>query len=299
MKMYEGFTLIELLVVISIIAILLAVLVPALNVVREHATGAVCLGNERGLAVAWVLYAEENDSRLVGGYPYVRDIHNAGSSYPNRSQWLCAPLAEDGTIFPIAAGNSSAYLQACVNNPPTIEHIERGIQAGALYAYVDTVDVYHCPGDKRWKREEPPFNVYQSYSVSDPMNGKFENNKYAYRKMVEIKVPSEKYVFVEEAARNASFNIGSWWFGYKWSTGLIGDSGFLDPVALWHSEQNTFAFADGHAEIHKWKEPATIKALEQYLDGQGFPLRLNSGSGLPETYAHSNQDVMWLARHYY
>ena len=293
----KGFTLIELLVVISIIALLMGILIPALNSVRKHATGAVCLGNEQSLIVAWVLYADDNDGKLVGGYPYVRDIYNAGSSLPDRTQWLCAPLSEAGTIFPVAAANSSAYMQSCLATPPTPEHIERGIRAGALFPYLSTLKVYHCPGDKRWTREQPPLNVFQSYSVSDPMNGKFEDNKYAYRKILDIKMPGSKYVFVEEAAKNASFNIGSWWFGYEWSTGRIEDSAFIDPVALWHSNKNTFAFADGHAEIHKWKEPATIRALQEYLDGQPFPL--NRTSGLPEARAHSNQDIMWLAQHYY
>ena len=129
------------------------------------------------------------------------------------------------------------------------------------------------------------------------MNGKFESSLYAYKKISDIKVPSSKYVFVEEAARNASFNIGSWWFGYKWNNGLIGDSVFLDPVALWHSKKNTFAFADGHAEIHKWKHSATIQALRQYLEGQ--PFFLNASSGLPESFARGNEDILWLAQHYY
>jgi len=269
----SAFTLIELLVVIAIIGLLLSILIPALKVVKEHATGAVCFSNERGLITAWVLYAEENDGKLVGGYPYVRDIHSPGSPYPNHSDWLCAPLAPDGTIFPAGASSSGDYLNLCLSSPPTQEQIERGIQAGALYPYVDTVDVYHCPGDRRYVTEQPPYNIFQSYSISDPMNGKFENNNYAYTKLIEIKSPGNKFVFVEEAARNASFNIGSWWFGYKWNTGLIKDSGFMDPVALWHTNQNTFAFADGHAEVHKWKEPATISGLKQYLNGDGLPDR--------------------------
>lgn len=297
MQMHKGFTLIELLVVIAIIAILMAILIPALNLAREQASGSACLGNEQSLILAWVMYADDNDGKLVGGYPYVRDIHNSGSPYPNRTQWLCAPLAEDGTIFPVAAGNSSAYMQSCLANPPTREHIERGIRAGALFPYLNTVKVYHCPGDRRWSRQAPPLNVYQSYSVSDPMNGKFEDNRYAYKKILDIKIPSSRYVFVEEAARTASFNIGSWWFGYKWSTGRIGDSAFIDPVALWHSNKSTFAFADGHAEIHKWQNSTTIRALQQYLDGQAFSLR--AGSSLPQAYAHSNEDIMWLAEHYY
>jgi len=297
MDMHKGFTLIELLVVIAIIAILMAILIPALHVVREQASGSACLGNEKSLILAWVMYADDNDGKLVGGYPYVRDIHNAGSPYPDRTQWLCAPLAEDGTIFPAAAGNSGAYMQSCASTPPSREHIERGIRAGALYPYLNTVKVYHCPGDKRWSTRRPPLNVYQSYSISDPMNGKFEDGQYAYKKIMQIKTPSSKYVFVEEAATTASFNIGSWWFGYKLSNGQIENSAFIDPVALWHNNKNTFAFGDGHAEIHKWKEPITIKALQRYLDGQPFSLR--AGSSAPEAYAHTNEDVMWLAQHYY
>lgn len=296
MERHKGFTLIELLVVIAIIALLMAVLLPSLQRVRKQASGSACLGNQKSLILAWVMYADDNDGRLVGGYPYVRDIHNTGSPYPDRTQWLQAPLAEDGTIFPAATSNSSAYTQACLAAPPTTEHIERGIRAGALYPYLNTVKVYHCPADSRW-RQAPPYNVYQSYSVSDPMNGKFESDQYAFRKIAGIKAPGSKYVFIEEAARNASFNIGSWWFGYKWSDGAIENSAFIDPVALWHGDKNTFAFADGHAEIHKWKHPATIQALRQYLDGQ--PFSLGTSSTLPAARAHSNEDVLWLAQHYY
>lgn len=296
MRTSEGFTLIELLVVIAIIAVLMAILMPALQLVREQASGSACQGNQGNLALAWVMYADDNDGKLVGGYPYVRDIHNSGSPYPDRTQWLCAPLAADGTIFPSAASYSGAYMQSCVGTPPLKEHIERGIMAGALYPYLNTVKVYHCPGDKRF-RQKAPLNVYQSYSISDPMNGKFEDGKFAYRKITDVKMPSAKYVFAEEAATTASFNIGSWWFGYKLSSGQIESSAMIDPVALWHSKKSTFGFADGHSEIHKWKQPVTIRSLQEYLDGGSFSLR--AGTSISEAYAHSNEDVMWLAQHYY
>jgi prepilin-type N-terminal cleavage/methylation domain-containing protein/prepilin-type processing-associated H-X9-DG protein len=295
MRRQEGFTLIELLVVIAIIAVLMAILIPSLHLARAQAAGSACLGNEKSLILAWVMYADDNDGKLVGGYPYVRDIHNAGSPYPDLTQWLLAPLAENGTIFPAGASNSSAYTQSCQATPPTTEQVERGIRAGALFPYLKTVKVYHCPADSRARRP-PPFNVWQSYSVSDPMNGKFESNDYAYKKIAAIKMPGSKYVFVEEAARNAAFNIGSWWFGYKWSGGIEG-SAFIDPVALWHGNQNTFAFADGHAEVHKWRQAITIRALKDYLDGQ--PFILNTGSALPEARAQGNEDILWLAQHYY
>ncbi|MHC4070937.1 MAG: type II secretion system protein [Planctomycetota bacterium] len=63
MRRKEGFTLIELLVVIAIIAILLAILMPALNRVREQGKRAVCLSNLKQLSLAWILYADDNERR--------------------------------------------------------------------------------------------------------------------------------------------------------------------------------------------------------------------------------------------
>jgi len=64
MKSCKAFTLIELLVVISIIALLVSILMPALSNARQQATGAVCLANQKTMALAWVMYCDENDGRL-------------------------------------------------------------------------------------------------------------------------------------------------------------------------------------------------------------------------------------------
>ena len=64
---YKGFTLIELLVVISIIALLLAILMPSLGIVKKKAQGVVCLANLDNMSKAWYLYSTENSDKLVGG----------------------------------------------------------------------------------------------------------------------------------------------------------------------------------------------------------------------------------------
>jgi len=75
MSKKEGFTLIELLVVIAIIAVLMAILMPALNRVKEQGKRATCLSNLKQLTLAWIMYADENDDNLVNGDSGEYSIH--------------------------------------------------------------------------------------------------------------------------------------------------------------------------------------------------------------------------------
>ena len=117
--MRAGFTLIELLVVIAVIAILMAILLPVANLARERAQHAVCLSNLRQLTLAWVSYAEEHDSKIVPGSAFM----GAQAFRRGLKGWL-------GYAFSFPESRS-----AVVENP----------DKGALWPYVQDIDVYRCP----------------------------------------------------------------------------------------------------------------------------------------------------------
>jgi len=166
----RAFTLLELLVVISIIALLLSILTPALNRAKMRACDVVCLHNLKTLWHAWMMYTDDNDGRLVGGH--------VGSG-----EWVDAPAS---------AGDDE------------IEREKQGIRNGRLYPYVKHVGVYHCRLDKRARQNRGGF---RSYSIAGGMNG--EAGEHIFRTFTEIKPLSRFYVFVEEADPR-EFNMGSW-----------------------------------------------------------------------------------------
>ena len=151
MNKRKGFTLIELLVVIAIIAVLMAILMPALNRVKEQGKRAACLSNLRQLGLTWILYADENDDKIINGEA---DEGNDGTAVMPTSghhayeQWW--------TGDDCAAG----YMQG--EQLPEETQI-RAIKAGALYPYCKNEKLYRCPTGIRGEM--------RTYTIVDSMNG--------------------------------------------------------------------------------------------------------------------------------
>jgi prepilin-type N-terminal cleavage/methylation domain-containing protein len=275
MKFYKGFTLIELLIVIAIIAILLTIIAPALQIAKEQATGTVCLGNQYKLIRAWMNYADDHKEKIVGGDTegvpggtsgsggYIENYFGSRVHY----DWVDSPMDDSGN----RVGTADMTYQDRI----------RGIQAGALFKYLNRgIKVFHCPGDDRKFDEVGGSGGYRTYSIQGVLNAHdgyaFDANLNPIRKIGSIKFPEEKYVFVEEAEKEQGFNHKSWAID---PAGIYpAPLGIWDPLAIFHNKKSTLNFADGHAIIHKWTCDDIIKAFEEgrklfncYLHGQECP----------------------------
>jgi len=245
----HGFTLIELLVVISIIALLVSILMPALSNARQQATGAVCLANQKALVTAWRMYYDDNDGMIAWG-------------------WSSDLIVGGVPIKPWA------YIPQMI---PGLESKYESIRNGTLYPYTETVEVYHCPGDKRSNKPAvdpayaPALGGYRTYSIPGGLFGVDPAGGWGiipHRKASRIKHPSEKYVFVEEMDGRG----GNW---DSWVVRPLSLNQWIDPLGIWHNDSSTLGFCDGHAEMHRWLDQSTYYMCEQ----QSLSQVVNRGIG--------------------
>jgi prepilin-type N-terminal cleavage/methylation domain-containing protein len=182
----KGFTLIELLVVIAIIAILMAILMPALKRAREQGQRAVCLSNLKQLGLTWILYADDNDDKLVSS--------EAGGTW--RSQfgepWVGVTWAYDW------AQGGQLPLEAQI----------KGIQDGALWPYVKEVNLYKCPAGYRGE--------LMTYAMMIASNGRSVEGSPVFKKRMLVPQPAERLIFIDEGlsspdAYSTRYIEPKWW----------------------------------------------------------------------------------------
>ncbi len=253
----RGLTLIELLLVMAIVSILIAISLPALVRVRNQAQGAVCVQNMKTLSLAWLLYKDDNDDRIVGGV--------AGD---DSGDWVLAP-----------AGSGASTLSA-----------EReGIRRGALFRYTgQTIDAYRCPADQRKLTSNKA--AFRSYSIAGGANGEVWEATYTpIENYSQVFAPALKYIFVEEADPRET-NMGSWVLNPKTRT-------WVDPLAIWHSRaRSSLGYADGHAETRRWVDSSTTemsKKQEFFYPvpaGEGDDLRFMI-SGFPQRLSDTSPGI--------
>jgi prepilin-type N-terminal cleavage/methylation domain-containing protein len=244
----HGFTLIELLVVIAIIAILAAMLLPALAKAKAKAQRIYCINNLKQVAVACKLYTDDNSGRIPSAYPTF-------AGFP--SSW-CGGNAETG-------GLPGSYLYGGAD--PT------GIQNGTLWPYTKALKLYHCPADHRVADAAGVAPQYKNQPIlrSISMNSYMDGTSFGaspdwvvwpassapmdpqhpvYRKEVEITQPATTWLVLDEdphSINDAMFLVD------------VGGSGrLLDLPSRLHGNGYGINFNDGHAEIYKLMDGASI-----------------------------------------
>jgi prepilin-type N-terminal cleavage/methylation domain-containing protein/prepilin-type processing-associated H-X9-DG protein len=272
MNRKKGFTLIELLVVIAIIAVLMAVLMPALNVVREQARGIACMSNQKTIGLAYVMYADDNDSRMCGGMARYAPINGI-------PPWVMPPLDYQ-------AGGGFSQMPS---GPVTLEQRHNGLREGVLYPYIKEVGAYHCPGDNRIRQgtsegRDSSRLLYRSYSLPDFLRA-YESSDP--KKITDFKNPGRKMLFVEEIydAGGVNHNVDGWSYN-------PGTNSLWDPLGVFHSNSCTFSFMDGHAEVRKWTDKRTVI----YFTSRSQAASMGFGKNTP--FNPINEDLLWLDIHY-
>lgn len=260
-----GFTLIELLVAVAVIAILAALLLPALASAKAQAARTKCLSNQRQLVIAWFLYTLDN-----------REMYALNGGDP-------ATLSTKAHLW-VYGGNHG--------DPETLTNVQYLV--GATYAFfgplLPTSFIYKCPSDvSSWMEGTNLVPELRSYSMNSYIGTPVANvmsplevnsalyNVYTKSSDMVRDSPANRFLFMD--VNPASICTPAFGVDMTLET-------FIHYPSSLHQGQGVVAFADGHVESHKWLDPRTKIGIPP---GNQF---------IPHTdLSPGNLDLLWIANH--
>lgn len=274
-----AFTLIELLVVIAIIAILAAMLLPALTRAKLKAQGIACMNNHRQLALAWRQYSEDNRDTLLYASS---DLLADNPSRPG--VWMTGVLDFD-------ASNRS-------NWDPSVD-----IYKSPMWPYCGrSSTIFKCPsdtsyivvaGENKLRVRTMDMNMYFG-GFFGSSGGYFDQSIWRmYHKYPELNVPGPDRVWLFLDTREDVINSGCFLVsmeGYPvGSTGITPSKyQFYELPGNYHGNACGFSFADNHSELKRWRDPRTTPPVKHEA------LTFNGTTPMPSP---NNADVAWLQDH--